>query len=386
MDEPQYDMVIAGGGLAGGLIALALAQLRPKLRVALFESGRHFGGNHIWSFFDSDIAPAHRWLVAPLVSHGWSGYDVRFPGHSRRLSSLYYSIESERLDQVIREKLPAERLFSGVKASAVGRSAIVLENGRRVTARCVIDARGPGSGSALRGGWQKFCGQLLEIDGLHGIERPVVMDATVDQHDGYRFVYLLPFGLNRIFVEDTYYSDHAEIDRELLRQRIADYAAARNWTVERVEREEFGVLPVLTGGDFEAYWRSGGKGVAKVGARAALFHPVTSYSLPDAVRTAIYLTTLPSYNHDIVHEVLHAHAAQHWRKGRFYRMIDKMLFNAAAPDQRYRILERFYRLPEELIERFYAGQTSRGDMARILAGRPPVPIGSALKAIMGGRT
>jgi lycopene beta-cyclase len=66
--DAGIDVAIVGGGLAGGLIALALARLRPELRLALIERGPHFGGQHVWSYFASDIAPEHAWLVEPLVS------------------------------------------------------------------------------------------------------------------------------------------------------------------------------------------------------------------------------------------------------------------------------------------------------------------------------
>jgi lycopene beta-cyclase len=64
-------------------------------------------------------------------------------------------------------------------------------------------------------------------------------------------------------------------------------------------------------------------------------------------------------------------------------MLTKMLFGAAMPEQRYRMLERFYRLPQPLIERFYAGRSTPADTLRILAGRPPVPIGAALASLAG---
>ena len=73
-------------------------------------------------------------------------------------------------------------------------------------------------------------------------------------------------------------------------------------------------------------------------------------------------------------------------KGRcrgFYRMLDTMLFKAAEPDERYRVLERFYRLAPDLIGRFYAGQSTMADKARILTGRPPVPILRAISALRG---
>ena len=59
-----------------------------------------------------------------------------------------------------------------------------------------------------------------------------------------------------------------------------------------------------------------------------------------------------------------------------------MLFKAADPPERYRVLERFYRLPEPLIGRFYAGRSTFTDRARILAGRPPVAVARALRAMM----
>jgi lycopene beta-cyclase len=58
-----------------------------------------------------------------------------------------------------------------------------------------------------------------------------------------------------------------------------------------------------------------------------------------------------------------------------------MLFHAAPPGQRYRVLEHFYRLPEPLIARFYAGRTTMLDKLRILSGRPPVKLKPAFAAL-----
>lgn len=388
MDRPrQCDIAIVGGGLAGGLIALALAKWRPEARVLLVEGGETLGGNHVWSFFDSDIAPDDRPLVVPLVAHWWDGYHALFPGQRRQLAHRYHSITSERYDAVIRKTLPAERILTGRKAIGVGPRAVVLADGTRIEADGVIDARGPGDLSLLDCGWQKFVWQELRLTAPHGLQRPVVMDATVDQIDGYRFVYLLPFGPDRLFVEDTYYSDTPEIDRDALAGRIAAYAAARGWTIAAVEREEQGALPVLMGGDFEAYWRSGGSGVAKVGVRAGLFHPTTGYSLPDAVRTARLVSGLADWSAGALHDALHAFARSRWAERGFYRLLDRMLFRAAEPDERYKVLQRFYRLDEDLVGRFYAGRSTGRDKMRILTGKPPVPIGRAIMALMtSGKT
>jgi lycopene beta-cyclase len=379
------DVAIVGGGLAGGLIALALRRKRPECVVRVIEGGRRLGGNHLWSFFASDVAAADRWLVAPLISYGWTSYDIAFPAHRRAIKAQYYSIESERFDQVIRAALPEDALMMRRKVLAASPTAVVLADGDRVEAKGVIDCRGPANLDLLDLGWQKFHGREFTLRDTHDLPRPIVMDATVAQEDGYRFVYALPFAATRVFIEDTYYSDTPELDLGVTAARLDAWVAARGWHVERVAREEAGSLPVAMGGDFEAYWQSGGNKVAKAGARAGLFHPLTSYSLPDAVRTAALVAGASDFSGAALHDLLHGVARKTWKARGFYRMLTAMLFRAAEPAQRYKVLERFYRLDPGLIARFYAGQSNLYDKARVLTGKPPVPIGRAIQAIRRSR-
>lgn len=377
------DVAIVGGGLAGGLIALALRKARPGLDVRIVEGGAVLGGNHLWSFFASDVASKDRWLVAPLISYGWTRYDVVFPGHARTLQASYYSIESERFDRVVRAAMPKGAVLTRRKVLGTSARTVMLANGGRIEAGGVIDCRGAGDLAKLELGWQKFVGRELELAEPHHIERPRIMDAGVAQIDGYRFVYALPFAATRLFVEDTYYSDSPTIDRAALGRRIAAWAQANDVQVAAVTREEAGALPVAMGGDFEAYWRSGGIGVAKAGMRAGLFHPLTGYSLPDAVRLASAIGAASDLSGGALHELTLGHARNAWKQRGFYRMLSAMLFRAAEPAERYRLLERFYRLDAGLIARFYAGQSSWLDRARVLAGKPPVPIGRAIEVIRG---
>lgn len=377
----KCDVAILGGGLAGGLIALALRRKRPDLDVLLIEESATLGGNHIWSFFGPDVASEHRWLVAPLVCHGWRGYDVKFPGHERGLEESYYSILSDRFDEYLREALPAHHIVTGVRALAASQTNVVLENGARIEAGGVIDARGGGNVRHLRCGWQKFMGQMLHLSEPHGLTRPIVMDATVEQMDGYRFVYCLPVSPMEVFVEDTYYSDTSDLDTQALSARISAYADAKGWQVDRVSRTETGALPVVYGGDFGGYWQSTGGDVAKAGTRAALFHGLTGYSLPDAVRLAAHISEMPDLSGATLAEMSRKVSLDHWQADGFYRMLTKMLFKAAGPDERYRVLERFYTLPDALIARFYAGKSTFLDKARVLAGRPPMPIWRAIRGL-----
>src|SRR3546814_20745141 len=65
----DHDLVLAGGGLAAGLVALAFRQLRPEVDVAIVEQGPTIGVNHPCSFFDSDVNAGDRWIVEPIGPH-----------------------------------------------------------------------------------------------------------------------------------------------------------------------------------------------------------------------------------------------------------------------------------------------------------------------------
>jgi lycopene beta-cyclase len=138
---------------------------------------------------------------------------------------------------------------------------------------------------------------------------------------------------------------------------------------------------VVIGGDFDKLWPASDH-VARAGARGGFFHPLTSYSLPDAVRFAVWLATKAPLDQRLG-AATRERGELHWRRGGYYRLLTAMLFRAAEPNLRYKVLERFYRLGAPLIGRFYAGESSLTDKLRILSGKPPVPLGRALKVLKG---
>ena len=380
----RLDVAIVGGGLAGGLTALALVRAQPDLDFALFESGDSFGGNHRWSWFEGDLDADGAALFDAFAITEWTGgNDVRFPAHSRTLSANYHSLDSRDFDAGLRRHLPQDTIRCNARVMGLDGAGITLESGERVSARCVIDCREALPSEHLTGGWQVFLGQHLRTSAPHGIDRPVIMDASVDQHGAYRFVYLLPLGKHDIFVEDTYYADSPKLDADALRDRIARYCDRHGWQADIVH-EETGVLPVITGGDFAAYRASlATAGVALAGARGGFTHPLTSYTMPIAVENALAIAKAAGGDLNDLPDFVESRAQAHWKRTAYYRMLGKMLFQAAAPEERYRVFERFYRLPEPLIERFYAARSTPLDKLRILIGKPPVSVTRAFPALLG---
>ena len=370
--------VLVGGGLANCLIAYRLHLLAPERRIVLLERESELGGNHTWCFHSSDVTDEQLDWLDPLLEHSWPDYEIRFPALSRRLGGGYHCMTSERLHAVVKRAL-GDSVVCGATVETVAPESVELADGRRFDDVTVVDGRGDPGNATFDVGYQKFVGRVVELERPHGLRAPILMDATVEQIDGFRFLYTLPFGERHMLIEDTRYSENSDLDRSGMRNEIARYAESMGWRIKHTEREEEGVLPVVMGGDIDAYW-SAAPGVPRSGIRAGLFHYVTGYSLPEAVGLADEIAARPGVPSADLYRQVRNRSRTLWRRGRFYRLLNRMLFRAAVPDQRYRVLQHFYRLPEDLVHRFYAGRTTLFDRFRILSGKPPVPIARAVRS------
>ena len=377
MTRDVFDYALVGGGLANGLLALAIRSRQPNARVAIIERGTSPGGNHTWCFHAGDVTAQMATWIDPLVAVRWDGYDVAFPAYARTLDSAYACVTSDKLAAALATS--GCELFLESTALVIGADHVLVRSKdgtvSELRARAVIDARGPDRADVQATGWQKFVGQELELTAPHGLTRPMLMDAKVEQRDGFRFMYVLPLDPHRVLVEDTYFSNGTFLDATALRENIASYVAARGWSVAAIIREESGVLPLplrCTPPVAHAPLVAGYAG--------GWFHPVTGYSFPIAARLAELIASLAP--EDIAGKAVERHARAHAKQLEFGLRLNRMLFRWFAPEQRYRVLERFYRLPEASVRRFYALELTAWDRARILVGRPPR--GLSLSAMFGG--
>lgn len=362
--QPEYHCVIVGGGLHGSLAALALSEKKPEHRIAIVEQENHIGGHHLWSFH-ADDAPreAAPWL-SPLVQFEWPNYEVRFAGHQRVLEHKYRTMTSEALHKAVTQESTKRDVFFGQKAEC-SKHRVRLDDGTLLHSEIVIDARGPDNTVVPTGtGFQKFLGLELLLESDHGITTPILMDATIEQIEGFRFMYVLPFGPRGLFVEDTYFCDSPVLDVLALETRIRSYCEGLGLTIQGIGRREKGVLPMPWKTQFQ-----GNSSAICLGVRGNWYHPATAYSVPCAVRTALAVASASDRNNLLMQlaELKQAHAQQ----SKFARFLNLMLFRCFEPDQRVNVFERFYRLPEETIRRFYALEMTISDRVRILSGRPP---------------
>lgn len=364
-----FDVVLVGGGLANAMLALALLEHAPQRRLALVEAGTRLGGNHTWSFHDSDVPKGARAYVEPLIEYRWPSYLVRFPNLVRRLDLPYASFTSARLHAAVERafsRSPHSRLVLGRRGVVVEADRVLLDDGSVLGGDLVVDGRGPERFEPDRAcRFQKFLGLEVSLARPAPVLEPILMDACVSQVDGLRFVYVLPFEPERVLIEDTYFSETPELCDEEIERRVLCYAKANGFEIDSVLRRERGVL-ALPGAVPEPRVA---RGPLMSGYAGGWFHPTTGYSFPAALQLAEFVGTHDTravFGSDLV-----SLAAARARQQRYFCWLNRLLYGAFAPERRTHVFERFYRLPTPTISRFYAMQTSACDRARILCGRPP---------------
>jgi len=375
--------VIVGGGLAGSLIALAVGQTR-RVRVTLVEQDGALAGNHTWSFHDDDLDGEGHRLVSDLVSHRWPRYRVRFPGYTRAIESGYATISSARFASVMYEQLAAcgvdVRLIAPV--SEIGAAHVRLDDGSVLLGDMVIDARGPERlQPGARAGYQKFVG--LEVQLAAGArapwDAPLLMDATVPQEGGFRFIYVLPFSQQRVLIEDTIYAEDPALDAAAGERAILDYAARAGVKVEHVVRRETGVLPLPI--EDRGTPDDDRDGPLVVGYRGGFFHPATGYSLALSVRVARAIAEARTGCEARASMAALARALE--PQQRFGRLLNRLAFEGLPAAARRNAVERGYRLPAPTSARVYASRSTVTDRARGLLGRPPA--GISWRGLIGAR-
>lgn len=379
-------ILIMGGGLSGCLLAYRLTLLKRPPQFLLIESSTEICGNHTWSFHHSDLHPEVLKWVEPLISKSWNHQEIIFPDHRRLFSQPYHSILSSEFATKIRAKV-GDRIQTGVLIKKLSPKGIITESGQRIEARVILDARGLDArhpSAHLESGFQKFHGLDLELEAPHSLQHPIIMDATCEQRDGFRFIYCLPWSDTQILIEDTRYSDTSAFDPQEYRTEVFDYCRKRNWRVKSVLRQESAALPIPLfpfpePHSTEADW------VVPIGMKGNFFHLTTGYSLPFAAQTAEIIARAAESHPDLsdvkIRRVLSPLQDRLRQQSKYFALLNRMLFRAADPLQRWKVFSKFYRRPEDLIFRFYAGELTKFDQIRILTGKPPVPVFRAFQQL-----
>ena len=386
MTATVFDYILVGGGLQSGLLTLALRHHQPAARVLLVERDSQLAGNHTWSFHPDDVVVSAAAWVAPAVEHRWPSYHIRLNRFEKQIHLSYASISSSYFAKVLAQEFDKECnpafdshetrrvLLLGNEVTEIHPQGIRTASGKSYSGRLVIDCRGPKTAQELpfsQCGYQNFWGFELVLQSDWPFTGPTIMDDRIEQSDGFRFIYSLPFDRRHVLVEDTRFANSPEIDRDECFQQIQRYLeriSIRGWAILR---EEHGILPMpISSERMPGDAHESTEQVMAGGYAGGWFHAATGYSFSLATAFAEAIaTTTP----ELAFEAVARLADSHRSRSRFARFLNRLLFCLVKPTTRYQIFRRFYRvLPEASIARFYAHQFTASDAFRIVVGLPPM--------------
>ncbi len=289
MTPPRYDLLVAGAGLAGFAALRALERHGlGDLRVLLVDAAPRRGDDRTWCFWEQEPGP-----FEDLIAHRWSGLDVYGPdGAHQRLAPEPYTYKMIRggeffdhHERWLEGRPQIERRVGRITdVRTEGDRAVAEVDGKRVEAAWALDATAVPQD--VPDGYHKLLQHFLGWEIV--TERPTFdpgvatfMDFRVPQEGGTCFVYVLPTDPRRALVEYTVFSpDVWPVDR--YEARLRDYVDARGWGGYRVERTEFGVIP-MTDRPFPA---TRGARVRAIGTAGGLTKASTGYTFTRVVRHA----------------------------------------------------------------------------------------------------
>jgi lycopene cyclase-like protein len=283
-----HDIGVLGSGPAALCIAAACARRGAALALVAPEPESPWQPNYcLWA---DELPPSLQVLTEQL----WPEASVATPWGSRTLERPYVKLDTPRLQAFLWDALRA----SGARVSAArairlehrdGETRIHTEDGSIERARVVIDASGVHSPFIERAhhrppAFQTAYGLMLRAPD-HGFDlrRMVLMDfrpASGAASNTPSFLYVLPLGDGRLFVEETSLARRPAMPFDALRERLE--TRLRSLGLDRCERiaEERCSIPMGIGLPVP------GQPLVPFGTAGAMVHPASGYLIGHVLRKA----------------------------------------------------------------------------------------------------
>lgn len=379
---PDYDAVIAGGGLSGLSLAAHLATSAWRDRAVLVVDDPAARPSAVsWGFWSA--APG---LLDTAASRSYAQVRVHADGVSRLLPLGRYRYRVVRRADLRAAALaslagcPGFRVVDGTvrQIRDDGDRATATVDGRTVHCGWLFDSvtvPPADAGVAARlafTGWEVRCARPVFDPAT-----PVLFDFRTAQGDGSRFVYVLPDGPYRALVELTEFVPRrarppAATDRgTALARYLSDVVRAEDY---RIVRTESAVLPLRT----RPVRRARGR-VLAIGAAGGMVKASTGYAYQRIQRdSAAIARSLARHGHP-------------WAiapPARRYRLLDAVLLDVLDndPAQLERAFARLFAAnPADRVLRFLDEDSRLLDDVRLIACLPPLPYLRALARRAGSR-
>lgn len=278
----NYDIIIAGGGMAGLSLLrhLRIAGLH-ELRVLLLEKEARKENDRTWCFWETEAGPfegiVHR-VWDQVRVHGGPSKPLDLPLRGYR----YKMIRSLDLYRLMDEAIAADAFVDRVQAEVVEirdgeSSAEVITSVGSWKASAVFDSthrlplNAPGRHHLL----QHFLGYVVRTEKpVFDVSWPDLMHFGIPQHNQCRFVYVLPLEPDLALIEFTVFSEGL-LDRSDYEKALEEYIRERlgpvNWSIQETE---FGVIPMSD----EPAREFPSPHVVRIGTSGGYTNPATGYT------------------------------------------------------------------------------------------------------------
>ncbi len=324
----RQGVLIAGGGVAGCLAALALARRRPDVPLLIVEERETFGGPGFHHYFEDELEEGARALVDDLAVARWPGFYVAFDRFNRKLKAPCGGLDGPALHRAMVETLAPNQYRLGVKVVAVRDDALVLDGGEELKAEGAIDARGAANLSQLDVGYEARLERRYRFAAPHGVDRPVLIDTTANGGSGAGFFQVAPLDAERLIVADISLAAR-NLPGEQAAARLDHYVSLRGWRGGEIEDGAVVTRPLPRG----------------------FVHPVTGRTVADGAHAAMLLAEQQDFSGAALHDLFEEEARRLWRGREFLRGIGKSLAATEAKTDR---LAALFALDPGLLVRFHA--------------------------------
>ncbi|MGB3632852.1 MAG: lycopene cyclase family protein [Rubrobacteraceae bacterium] len=377
LENGYYEYVILGAGCAGLSLCRYLLEQGATEPILILDQKSEFADDRTWCFWDVEPTP-----FSHLANKQWGSWAIhaagdiveqkteRYPYQCLTAADFYRSV----LEKISHHKNVTLQLGEPVESCKEHEGETFIQTTQNTyTARYVFDGRGlpPNSPmfeeARIKAVWvpQKFVGlRIRSREPVFDPERCTLMDFSVSQERGLRFVYVLPFSEREALVENVYLSE-AKISVDEYRDELESYLSVVYGIFPDdyvVDGEERGYIPMT---DY-AFPRKFGERTYSIGMLGGESRPSTGYTF----------LRIQRYCRALAENVVAGREPPQRVEAARYKLLDKIFlrFMKEHPEKCPGVYRRMFTgLPADTLVRFLTEKSTLLEDLRLVLAMPKIP-------------
>jgi lycopene beta-cyclase len=377
--EAKYDLIIAGGGLAGLSLAWYLAKGGYKGQVLIVDSTFAPLNDKTWCFW-TNKEPAFKDIIYKKWKKAWvSVLDYSTFRYLNEYS--YYCIRSSDFKEHVLRELRNHKNFTLLEenildlSSNKSKAVLLTKNGDTYLAnhifQSVMKPKGLDIDQIKYPLKQHFLGwEIKTIEHAFDPETFTIMDFDHEFSPGVGFMYVLPFAGNRALLEFTVFSENL-LKKKDYKKKIRSYLY-HNYGLDKehyqITRKEFGVIPMEDRPHLPFYENN----IFNLGSVGGQTKPSTGYTF----------TRIQDYTQKLAGNLIQGYEPLPPRQSEFkYRYYDQLLLHilSHSTEDSLKVFKSLFKKNNfDEIFRFLGEETTFRQDLKIMSSVPYIPFVKAI--------